>query len=200
MDIVLQILSVAFAALAAYYARDTVRLSRLERVHDGWRQVAQAVHDLDRAARRIFELEELVERRRDLVRVATDQEWIRLEGRPDVFRAQVELDATRDQFRNAQDSFDRAVAGNVRTPRTLTLRLATALQVRERAPAVLAEIHDIQDRLLRDPAWWFRNPIPIRARAHLVLKRAWDEGIASPFRRICRVVRAASAAPWKGFA
>lgn len=85
MNAFVQLAGLAFAALAASYARGAVRQVRLQRVEDGWRNLAAAVYEIQRAAERVVTLDRAHEGARDLVRQADNPEWVRTEGGPQVF-------------------------------------------------------------------------------------------------------------------
>ena len=70
MNVFVQLAGLAFAALAAFYARGAVRQARLQRVEDGWRNLATAVYEIQRAAERVVTLDRAYEGARDLVRQA----------------------------------------------------------------------------------------------------------------------------------
>ena len=66
MNAFVQLTGLAFAALAAFYARGAVRQARLQRVEDGWRNLAAAVYEIQRAAERVVTLDRAYEGARDL--------------------------------------------------------------------------------------------------------------------------------------
>ena len=74
MNAFVQLTGLAFAALAAFYARGAVRQARLQRVEDGWRNLAAAVYEIQRAAERVVTLDRAYEGARDLVRQADNPE------------------------------------------------------------------------------------------------------------------------------
>lgn len=170
VTLLLQVLAVALAAAAAYFARQTVREARLARIEDGWRELARALFELQRAAEHVVDLEDSLRQARDALRESRNPEWSRTEGGPAVYRADVGLQEARALLEEARSRLDHAVAGRYRTRDVLALRKATAAEIAQRAPAALDEIHGIQDKLLRDRGWWFRSPSPwvdrLRARSN----------------------------------
>ena len=179
--------------------RDTATNRAIQRVEDGWHNLAAAVYEIQRAAERVVTLDRAHEGARDQVRQADNPEWVRTEGGPQVFRARVALQEASVLVTTAQDHLDLAVAGSVRTPLVLKLRHASPTEIVARAPAALDEIRTIQDRLLRDPGWWFHDPTPWNHRAQIAAKWIWHTVALMPMLKARRHLRSAASSPWKGF-
>jgi hypothetical protein len=154
---------------------------------------------LQRAALHVVDLEAAEREHVEQVREATNMRWVAEEGGPRVAQTRVALYEARALFEDARARLDNTVAGRYRTSQVLEFRRASAADVVAKTPDALKEIREIQERLLRDPGWWFRDLTPRKDRIRIRMSDAANRLVAVRAVRLGRRLRSAAYRPWERF-